>query len=418
MKVNISKLFCFLFPWMFILNGYKSFLPGMTLGATLFVGMGVIAFFICIVNKGISLKFSRYYPIIFLWISFLMISFIDFLRLGVINTNELLVYCLKTGSFMLGVIFLNEGFLDFKKVSNTFIKASFVFTCYFYLQFFLWITVGYFLPNLFDVGPFTPMYDGYGADGYLEYITRLGMARPASFFSEPSFYADLCVEAVALLLFRVYDLEIIEKLRGILMVFFSGACILSTSTSGIVLLGLLLLGYAVLHSGRSISKAIVSFVSTFIVLLIILYLLQEFYPSLYNFTITKLLNVQESGRVGNALKIISKLGGLDLWIGVGAGNSSIFFGETYLNAASGILISFGIVGFVLFVMTYFLYGQRLCNYSTLLLILYFIKICQSGALYNLYGFLTVVVIRFVNDSYNERRYLKDIASRHEVKCNI
>ncbi|PIC63988.1 hypothetical protein CSV79_08695 [Sporosarcina sp. P13] len=178
--------------------------------------------------------------------------------------------------------------------------------------------------------------------------------RPNSFFSEPSYLAIYLLPVIGLLL---------NYQKYLLVLFFYSVLILSTSTLGIVGGGIILILYTVLN--RKVKLLILT-----IIILFLFYVIAIKYFDLewlMQFNIDKTVNIQDRSqiRVAGYLEYFELIPTFNQIIGVGFGQLSNYFKAynlaNYSNAFVLMLINFGIIGFltyVLFIMWSFLKSKK------------------------------------------------------------
>lgn len=169
--------------------------------------------------------------------------------------------------------------------------------------------------------------------------------RPMSIFQEPQAYAGFILP---LLVYTIYNKKII------LGIFLATCVLLSTSSTGIIMMIAICLYIALFINKNKIYSVV------FLILIIIM-LLFSLESDLFKYSINKIININFSNdiRLTNGFAILKHLNYKYLFFGVGAGNiSNIMLEESinlpsYISTFSGIIIDYGIIG--LFLYCYMLY---------------------------------------------------------------
>lgn len=189
---------------------------------------------------------------------------------------------------------------------------------------------------------FTELSNGYTWSASVTYM------RPNSFLSEPSYYAIYMFPILAMLL---------KNKHYFLSIFLFITLILSTSSLGIVGGFLILLIYSL------VNKSILKFGSILLGIVLLLIVVIDLFNLhwLLNFNLNKIMNLQDNSgiRLTGYIDYFSLLPLFNQIIGVGFGQLANYFNSfnlaNYSNAFVLILINFGIIGLISYVL-YFLFS--------------------------------------------------------------
>lgn len=381
----MSKRFAFWFAFSFILNGYASGIPGISLGSLVFLFM-IIASFIAD-----SARIKRDNSIYLLIFSFLIISFLDYSAAGLygnplIGILKLIIWALMINQ-VCPVCFRFDSVVRWMNIFSTIIIT------YLIIQLVAYHGLGLYLPNIFDIGPLQP-YDPDYAD--YERLSQSFVYRPASFLSESSFCGNYLL--VTLLL----NLERTRNIRDNIwfLAFLSLGIILCSSTAALVLL---LIAWAIyfnrISSGLRIALVLCIVIGAIGLLGNPIEL--ESNTSI-GYSLDKFNHLESSSRFGNSYNFLSLLQGRDAAFGVGVGNETAFLmtrtpsDHIYLNSVTSLMFSVGYAGtFIMCIFISYLFVMSRVKRSRLsfcLLLFYVVKAFGSGILFSTYGILFLMIV--------------------------
>lgn len=389
---NIKRIYTYIFPLLFILCGYSCGLPGISIGVVVMNIFNVLAIIQLYYNKRMNKKYIYLYIFVISIYALTILAII--MDVSHIDEYSLSIKFLKHFTWLLSISLTAFYFIDIKLVKKVIINSGLICTIYIILQNISWNLFHVFMPNLFSFGFIHPLYDAYSSLSYINYFNALGIARPASFFSEPSFYATFTILPIAYLLFDK-ECQLMRNRIPKLLILLLGI-VISTSTTGLVCSTLLLFIYFIRYGYKNIY---------FIVLVFFIILCS---PLLWNalndtkeitFIINKLMSIGSSGRVTGGIDYLDNVTGLNFWIGYGAGVSIV---NEYTNSIIGLFLSSGIVGIVIF-FSCMITSLKINKYlfSRLLIYIYIINCFVSGMMFNVYSIYLLSIV-FTYKSTNKK----------------
>lgn len=408
---NRESILCFWFAFSFILNGYASGLPGLSLGSVVFVALVLYS----IIHSQHCKIFLT--PIILLFL-FAIISIIDYS----ITPNSIDISSVSMGlskyliwAFMItycsSIIFKKEQLLKWM------VRFSFVLLIYLIVQNISFYIFSRFLPNIIEFGPFHAYDSGYASEEFGENF----IIRPASLLSESSFLGNFFTATLIMLLVENY--KDYSKWSFRLSLVFSLGIILTSSTSAIIQLPViwLLLGKNCYKNNKLTSTVFIALIAYGLISLFAIFSTLGdsnnalVYSVFYAFN--KFDNIENSTRFGNSYAFLNYMPDYLKALGVGIGNEVAFLKNYvssehyYMNSVTQMLVQIGWGGFALFV-TYLLtlirksimYKER----GVLLLVgLYFAHGFGSGMWLGTYGVLFLFIANgYLISAYRERINLK------------
>ena len=392
-----SGIFEFLFAISFILNGYATGIPGISMGSFVFLLMILWA---TISNK---LKYFRNANIVYLfYLCWIVVSLIGMSQVDetYISLSSVFVGNSKMLTWVLMITIVMAQYYNFEKLVKWMTRIAVILTIYIIVQTVAFYIFSVYLPNIFSFGPIQPY-----AEGYADY-ERLGqgeMLRPASLLSESSFYGNFVLCTLAMYLERYF--KNLSLKNWFVALFLSLGAIVSTSTSAIVLLGLV---WVVYLYRLKVNKALLAVIGVAIiaVFVVIQGLIRfESISGLVNaleYAFDKFDYLDTSARVGQSYGYIAKLNSAQKLFGVGIGNDVNFLAnitntkEIYVNAITSLIVQMGYIGlglFMIFILVlYMRILKRKDSLAFVLLCIYFIKGFVSGIYFSTYGILFMFVI--------------------------
>ncbi len=388
-----KKTFTYFFPLIVILNGYASFIPGLSVGSLLMVFFDVYAFIIYTKDKRNIDSFSL--RVIALICLFVLISLFDYMVYGLSDTAGSIKILLKLFTWMFGVTFVYNTLFDFESFRPYFRKFCIVCSFYLLIQMIAWNTVKIYIPNLFNFGIIHPLYEQYSAEAYINYLSTIGFGRFSSFFAEPSYYGIVMVLDLLMIFFVDVNDKKFDKKSLFEVLFIILGIWISTSTAAIIFSMLIVVAYII--RGRSSDKIIFIFIGT-CVLGFILFVNQN--ATLLDFFYDKISSMGDNSRVGGSFDQISNLSTIQKVFGVGMGNYSIVTEREYMNQITGFIMSYGFVGlFAFFILLIKLIFTRFRYSLFILMMVYIAAMFQGGYVFNIYGILIICIALSLRD-YN------------------
>lgn len=402
--IDIKKIYCFFFPLCFILNGYASPIPGISLGMFILVIFTFISVFFALKKR---LKYDHT-PFIVLWF-YIFITFINLLllRSNQININNLIISISKLIVWAVSIGITSYTLFDKQSITKWMIRFSIICTGYLILQYIFFYFFSIYLPNIFNI-PFIPPYN---AD-YLQYSEFINYSyfRPSSFFSEPAFYANFIM--ITLVMF-MFDKSI--KHYKQLVIFFTLGIFLSTSTAGI----LLTIPLQVLFIIKNYSwKKMIPYLIIGIMgcSLFIVYIntrtdaeiMNNKFLATIKYTINKTDTMSDSRRVGDSFDYLIQLTNLQKLHGIGIGNEKNFFNSEhlYLNSITFIITTTGYIGLIIFlIFLSFKFIKIKYIGSKYLIICYLIKCFASSLAFGVYGILYLSIAFYLEYEYRKEYYI-------------
>lgn len=388
------KRFAFWFAFSFILNGYASGIPGISLGSFVFLFMIIVSF---IINLGQIKRNNLIYLLIF---SFLIISVLGYSTVGLYGNPLIGILKLIIWALMINQVcptcFRFDAVIRWMNIFSTIIIA------YLILQLIAYHGLETYLPNIFNIGPLQP-YDPNYAD--YERLSQSFVYRPASFLSESAFCGNYLL--VTLLLNLEKSKNILDNIK--FLIFLSLGIVLCSSTSALVLL---LVAWGIYFNKISFRWRMALIACVVVGVLGVVNKPIEFESdSSIGYSLEKFNNLESSSRFGNSYNYLSLLQGRDAKFGVGVGNETAFLmsrtpnDHIYLNSVTNLLFSVGYTGtFIMCLFILYLFVLSIVKRSHLsfcLLLFYFVKAFGSGILFSTYGilFLMIVYADIVYGSY-------------------
>jgi len=299
---------------------------------------------------------------------------------------------------------------DQKIFYNLVLRIALLATLYMYLQLASFIVFGIRLPNRFAFG-----FVHYQSE---EALTALASYRPYSFFVEPAYYGTYVICVLAAILFD--EIKVKKNKLGI-CIFLTVGAIMSTSTSVIVMLGVLYSLYS-MHTMQIMGlknirlhiivlaiiliAAVIGFITSYEK---ILPLFGSYGKSILS-SLYKLQRLDSSARVGGSFIMLESVTKLSLVWGSGIGNEyySLGISETYMNSVVRLILNNGYVGFAIFLIYLMYLFFKFKDYlSWFYLILYASKCFSGNAMFSLAG---IYMLTFL--------YLRHINLRLKVKSNF
>lgn len=393
---KIYSRFSFWLAISLILNGYASGIPGVSLGSACYI------IFIAFALSYRHLRMSKTSAIATLMLVVnLLLSLFDYAASGIVpELARFLMDFSKIFVWWAFICIVPQPLFSIGHLTKWFVRISVILTIYLIIQNIAFYGVNIYLPNIFSFGPLQPYDDGYAN---AELLGSGSIIRPASFLSESSFLGNYLMLTLVLVLYRIRHSP--NKKDDVLCLFFTLGIILTSSTSAIVLLGLiwLFMGWSVLRKHWV--------VTSLVALCGAAYCSYGNFEALYGssqvgtavfYTFDKFNHMEGNVRFGKSYEMLEYLNGRELLTGVGLGNEQNFIGHyirsdyQYLNSITTYIINAGIIGLSVLAifLSYllFLSLRQRNKVAFTLIVIYIIKIFGSGFLFNTYGVLYMFVV--------------------------
>lgn len=401
MFIKIKKLYCFFFPLCFILNGYATPIPGISLG------MFILVLFTCMSLFFIDKKRIKFIPFFIVWF-FSTITFFNVLFIAKDNVDmgNIIISLLKLIVWAISISITNYVFFDKQLIMKWMIRFSIICTVYLILQYIFYYLFSIYLPNIFNLA-FLPPY----SNDYLLYNDFINYSyfRPASFFSEPAFYANFVMVTLVIIMCN----ESIQHYK-VLFIFFSLGVFLSTSTAGIFLT-VPLIGIFIIKNYDGFK--IVSYLLLFIIVCVCVVsyinlqndsdIMNNKFLATIKYTLNKTETISDSRRVGDSFAYLNELTDSQKIIGVGFGNEKSYLvtDNLYLNSITNLIVSTGYIGlFVFFAFIFYKVVKLKFIGSKYLLICYLIKCFTSGMAFSVYGILYLSILFYLDYEYRKESH--------------
>lgn len=392
---NRGSILSFLFAFSFILNGYASGLPGLSLGSVVFIILVIY-----------SIIHARNYRImsasIVLFCIFILFSLLDYaVAPNSLDTPSILI---GVGKYLIWAFMISYGssvIFYREELMKWMIRLSIVLLLYLIIQSISFYFFSRYLPNIFEIGPLHAYDKGY-AD------SRLGegfIIRPASFLSESSFLGAYFICTLVMVL--VENQKKYSKKLFKLALLFTFAILLTTSTSAIIMIPLiwLFLGSSSYKNNKKLSwMVLVGLIWLFITVVSVFSSLKDsdnalLYSLFYSFD--KFEHLEDSTRFGNSYAFLHYIPDYLKLIGVGIGNEVpflkplVFSEHYYMNSTTMMLMQVGWVGLSAFVLFLLYLVKQSYKYKAIgvpiLTLIYFILGFGSGIWLGTYGILFMFI---------------------------
>lgn len=392
MHNRLTKFYSRFLPILFILNGYGVSGFPIGLGSILLVCFVILSF----LDRSKKIRSLDNLKPIGLFIFLFFISLLDFLFENSIEYTSVFSAFLKMLIWACSVSVLASAYLDISLFKEHYRIFCNVCTIYLFAQNIIWRLFRVFIPNLYTIGPIHPLYEQYSQGTLQQYIISTNLTRFGSFFSEPAFYGHMMLANIILILF-CRDNERLVRRDIIELAFISLGILLSTSTGAIVLLMLIYILFGLMKKG----------VKYFVILgssAIALFYLFSHSPfkdnNIVQFFLYKMTHMSTSGRIGVSFSNILKLTNRQLIMGIGIGNTSMI-ADGYLNSFASIIISFGLIGFVAFLLfsgSYFVKGGPLIK---VLMTIYVLGSFQGAIAFSIHGVLYLSLVMAMLEQHDK-----------------
>lgn len=388
-----------------LLNGYSSGVGSLSIASIGYLVLSIFGLLYIIIAKK-SLRNVWFIPIImlvFLLIcTSLSILFGDF---QIFSLESIFMDFIKIGIWVISTSFLAVYLLDYCLAKKTLNIIAIFCTIYLIIQSIFFYIFGITLTNLFSFGFLKPNYDYYFS--YDIYSGQFSY-RPASFFSEPSFYGYFVLMVFAI---NLFDRKFIKEKLLFLCVLFLGL-LLSTSSSAIYLTILTIFIYVVYKN-----KGWKKFLSIAIVLLsaaLLFYFISNFKFSdnqigrTFSYSVNKINDISIISRVGGSFEHLDKLNSFQKLFGIGVGNENLFISEgvsnenIYMNSVTTMIFWSGFFGFTLFtLLLVYMFFKTKNPVARFILVLYYFNGFYSAFYFSVFGIMYLSL--FICIVYAEKR---------------
>ena len=405
-----NNFLSFWFAFSFVLNGYASGIPGISLGSVVFI---ILVLYSIVHSKNKKISSGA----IYLLMIFLFISIIDYSVVQ--NSLDFMSICIGISKYFVWAFMITFGSsVVFHKdtLLSWMVKISLILLLYLIIQNVFFYGFSVYLPNIIEFGPFRAYDSGYVDERFKDTF----IIRPASFLSESSFLGGYFTCTLIMLLSEIQKEYSKKMFRFALLI--SLGIVLTSSTSSITQLPIIwfLLGSNSYRHHKLLSTfLLIAVVGVTLAIWNIFSSLEDsnnalLYSLFYAFN--KFDNLENSTRFGNSYAFLNYIPEYLRVLGVGIGNEVKFLKEVvtsnhyYMNSVTMLLVQLGGVGFLLFsifLMNMFSISVKLKEQASIVLILlYFIHGFSGGMWIGTYGILFLFVANgYLINSKNKRKQL-------------
>ncbi len=385
--------FAFWFVFSFVLNGYASGVPGVSLGS--------LSFFLIIVFSLFSGSKIKQNANIYIVVTLLLLlSVLGYISVGLYANPLISILKLVVWALMINQVC--PSLFRSGEVTKWMTRFSIAAVIYLALQLVVKYILGGYLPNIFNIGILKPYEMDY-AD--YERLSESFIYRPASFFSESSFCGNFLL--AALLLNLESSKHIVDRIK--VLVFLSAGIIMSSSTSAIILL--FIAWFVYFKKLRGSTKMISVLIIAAVIFWIFLNPINISEGSNLAYSLDKLNNLDSSARLGRSFGYLALVDPNVLFIGVGIGNdleylkSLVHMDVLYINSLTSLVVAVGVIGtLIMFVFVLWLLFKSVSKRSRIavcLVIFYIIKAFSSGMMFSPYGILYLMMV-YAYSVYDEQ----------------
>lgn len=397
--------FSFWFAFSFILNGYASGIPGLSLGSVVFL------FLIFYTLKYADIKrvdFSAFFVFLF----FMIISLFDYiLTPNHIDVISIIMGISKYVIWASMLSFCASTMFDETITRDWLVKFAMVLLGYLIIQNIAFYGFSIYFPNIFDLGPLHPYAEGYADERHGENF----IIRPASFLSESSFLGCYFLCTLIMVLNSINSSYSKSLFKISLLLTFG--TLLTSSTSAIIFLPIIwiLLGKGCYHYHKRFFRILS--IAMLLSLLLIVSVFASFADSdnaiLYSlfYTFNKFDQLDSSTRFGSSYEFLNYLSYDYSFLGVGVGNevpylrSLVYSYHYYMNSLTTTIFQVGYLGlsfFLLYLLILLKKSHEKKQMGAFVLIgLYLVNGIGSGMWLGTYG----VMYMFVAMGYLSNKYL-------------
>lgn len=384
MKFNCKKMFTTFLAVSLILDGYAfKFAPSISL-SYIFLLFFLFVFLINIKKDSPKINLVSLLMIFTLILISVFYTFFDNLN---IITNKFILDSFKMIAWGLTLSFV-PYYLDYGSFIKKCTKISLYSTAYLFIQAILFYILSIKLPNGIDF-PFIK-YIGVDISSFVSTY------RPASIFSEPSYYSMFVLLTLAMNLFREK-----ETPNVFFIVILCIGIIISTSTGGIYLLLILFILKFIFNSKKITKKSILILLLAVPSLLFIINNYESLLSRLGSVgeatlkALDKVSNYESSSRLGGSYQYISLLKGKNFILGYGIGNEYAVTGGQirYFNSITRLFLQTGLIGIIIFSL-YCLYNVAKSRGNVgafYIMIFYIVKVLTAGSMFSISGLLILSI---------------------------
>lgn len=373
---SLKKIFTFLIVFLPILNAY-GFLGGFSFGM---IFIAITMLLIVLKSKNYQFVSIKYYRLFFIYIcivSVIISIFTHYFDLqGVLRTFT------KVFGFIITFCFMTK-FFERERAISYYKTIAFISIVFFFIQELLYYSTGFRVSGFI---PFLPlMNENMDMQSLIQ--SQAISLRSASFFLEPSYFAQYIIPYLIINIWEEKNKYRIYKVAIIIIALF----LLQSGTGMILLLSLFLLSLKlILKNISTFKKVLLTGLLIIIIPLFFSYILVTNSGQLLNERATELNPDNEnitSGfmRIYRGYYVYNELSLFNKVVGVGQGNlrfliehklpdriKSLFFNEIYVNMFQQILITSGLIGLILFLYAHFKFYLACNNIGKVLLFTFFI----------------------------------------------
>ncbi len=393
--------FAFFFASSFILYGYSSWIPKISIGTLIFILYSIKSIFT--INKINFKRLNFNYSAIIMTLSLIFISILSiiFSNNTYISISSMFFNILKLLIASISVSLVNYLYFDYDIIFKWIIRVAIIATVYLIIQYLAYYFISIRLPNVFNLIVIKPFL----ASGQVEDIfASVKQFRPGSFFLEPSHYGTYVTCALVIFLFN-HNYNDIKLNEIFVALFFTIGIILSTSTSALFIIPIVWFIYLRKTSISNKVKLLIIIIPIFATILMlsisnvnILEILGPVGNSIKT-SINKVTNYDNSARIGKSFSYINFLNEIQKFIGIGIGNEDTFFtsiqiyNKVILNSISTLIIWTGYIGlliYIFFIIKIIKNNKDKCSQT--LLLIFIIKGFSSGMFINIFSILYLSII--------------------------
>lgn len=382
-KISLKQLYTFFIIFYPFLNIYKS--PIKFINLSSFIILILIVFLI--ISKNFKSKIYKNDYVVFLFLLALFLFFLTILSILIFQRVNILSVVGRY-FFLFFYIFLLRLTYDFFDVDlgiKVIRKLSVIacFTLIFQILFF------YFFGILLKVYvPFLKLNPGLKGALELLYsnIKNVNKFRPYTLLGEPSHFAYYISISLAVLLFL--DKNITSKKFKFVLGLYSVSLILSTSGTGIYLLVIIIIFYISNNFNKKNLKLLLNSIIIFSLMFI-------FYRSHIIYSFSRI--IISSSRYLSFLVYFKELSPIHKLIGIGAGNSSIYFensiknlNSTFMSGVGRIFVESGFFGGVAFLLIFIYLLKKSTKQSRIFVIIFIFLNFIEVTFFNIYMVLLMV----------------------------
>ena len=399
-------IFAIWFAFSFILNGYASGLPGLSIGSLVFVVMVVLS----IIRRW---RLSTSNGVLTISIVLLSFSFIGMI-LNSSSATSFSTHIIGVCKFLLWTLMVSN--VASQRYKFDYILKYIKFFGYIMIIYLVIQNIGFYLFHIYFPNIFNFLFLKPYAEGYADYeiLTNTSILRPGSLLSESSFIGNYLLCMLAMVMEEGVRKNS-DTSKEIIII--SIAIILTSSTSAMTAFPIIWIVYWNKMRGNNKSKILVlCMIVIFLVALVLTIspqLLLGNFASSMHYSVDKFSRLDTMTRFGKSFEYLQYLKGKEIIFGVGIGNDDLYLlnksggMEIYLNSVTSLIASTGLLGFGSFLVFIVHLFRRIINVhnklALSLLIIYFSKGFAGGMYFSTYGvmFMFVICGELISDYYDK-----------------